>query len=274
MAELIWRLRCAAGPRPSTRAATSRGCWSWAARRRSSLGWALTVSIQATCAFVLIVVVIALHQNDRSWGIVAMFGLWFMAPLLRRVFALITGPRRERPAVAGAVPGHGRARGDRARPGSRAGAVRRILLLAAAGFAIGLPVGLLAGPRAAIYAFIAYLAGVSGAVLGFGERAVASATARCGGSSCSRCPPIAAYAIAQHYLPFPIVGPCVAGRRPSSRASATSPGRRTIRAFSSLNSPGALAPLLGLSLLCYLTIARHRADRDRGRGADRSWRCR
>ena len=52
----------------------------------------------------------------------------------------------------------------------RADEIRRVLLLAAAGFAIGLPVGLLAGPRAAVYAFIAYPAGVSAGVLGFGER--------------------------------------------------------------------------------------------------------
>ena len=38
-----------------------------------------------------------------------------------------------------------------------------------------------------------------------------------------------------------------------------------VRVFSSLNSPGALAPLLALSLLCYLTPAARAADRRRRR---------
>ena len=31
-----------------------------------------------------------------------------------------------------------------------------------------------------------------------------------------------------------------------------------MRVFASLNSPGTLAPLLALSLLCYLTVVQHR----------------
>ncbi len=41
-------------------------------------------------------------------------------------------------------------------------------------------------------------------------------------------------------------------------ASVGDPKDGAVRAFSSLNGPGALAPLLGLSLLCYLTVRRAR----------------
>ena len=221
------------------------------------VGWLLTVSIQATCAVVLIVLVIALHQNDRTWGIVAMFGLWLVAPLLRRLFALITGPIENDPlSLAPFLATAAIAAVELARVQVPV-TVRRIMLLAAVGFAIGLPAGLVVGPRAAIYAFIAYLAGVSAAVLGFGEpRLLSDSTLR--RVLLIAMPAIAAYAIAQHYLPFPAWD-----REWLDETEFTSIGDVTrqedIRAFSSLNSPGALAPLLGLSLLCYLSIARHRA---------------
>ena len=89
MAELIWR--------PARRASAARRprrplAGSWSAWRAALLsGWLLTVSVQAACAFVLVSLVIALHQYDRRWGIFAMFALWFLAPGLRRVLGLITG---------------------------------------------------------------------------------------------------------------------------------------------------------------------------------------
>ena len=221
------------------------------------LGWLLTVSIQATCAFVLIVLVIALHQSDRSWGIVAMFAIWFVAPLLRRIFALITGPIANDPLSLApflATAAIAAIELSRVHVPSR---VRRVLFLAAAGFAIGLPAGLLAGPRAALYAFVAYLAAVAGGVLGFSERGSLH------DSNLRRIllfamPPIAAYAIAQHYLPFPSWDRAwLDATEFSSIGDVTR--QEDIRAFSSLNSPGALAPLLGLSLLCYITVFRHRA---------------
>jgi putative inorganic carbon (hco3(-)) transporter len=130
---------------------------------------------------------------------------------------------------------------------------RRILLLAAAGFAVGLPVGLLTGPGSAIYAFIAYLAGVSGAVLGLGEGTLAR------DSTLRRVlllalPPIALYAILQHYLTLPSWDQ--AWIDATGFGSIGGPEEGEVRVFASLNSPGALAPLLALSLLCYLTVKR------------------
>ena len=81
--------------------------------------------------------------------------------------------------------------------------VRRVILLASAGFAVGLPLGLAGSPEGAMYATFAYLAGVSGAVLGYNERQSLQE------SNLRRIllyamVPIAAYAIAQRALPLPI----------------------------------------------------------------------
>ena len=134
------------------------------------LAFLLSVSVQATAACALVLLVIGLHQYDRVWGIYAMFALWFLAPGLRRVLGLFTGyvendPLSLAPFIATAaiaalelVQVHMPSR------------IRLIMLMAALGFAIGLPVGMLTGPRAAVYAVTAYIAGLSAVILGFNER--------------------------------------------------------------------------------------------------------
>jgi hypothetical protein len=133
--------------------------------------------------------------------------------------------------------------------------IRRVLLVAAGGFALGLPVGLVHGPSSGIYAFIAYLAAVSAAVLGVGERTLA------GDSTLRRVllygiPPVAAYAIYQHVFGLPSWDKewVDATKFGSIGISEGEP----VRSFATLNSPGTLASLLGLSLLMYLTVHRVR----------------
>ena len=131
------------------------------------LGGLLILNIQAACAFVVVVLVVALHQHDRRWGVAAMLALWFLAPGVRRTLGLLTGfvendPLSLAPFVAtAAIAG---AELVQVRVPSQ---IRRIVLVAGAGFAIGLPAGLVAGPQAAVYTFCAYLAALSAAFLGF-----------------------------------------------------------------------------------------------------------
>jgi hypothetical protein len=133
--------------------------------------------------------------------------------------------------------------------------IRRILLAAAGGFALGLPVGLVAGTSSGMYAFVAYLAAVSAAVLGVGERTSAR------DSTLRRVllygiPPVAAYAIYQHVVGLPAWDKewVAVSQFGSIGISEGEP----IRSFASLNSPGTLASLLGLSLLMFLTVHRLR----------------
>jgi O-antigen ligase len=216
------------------------------------LGWLLTFSLQAAMAFVLVVLVLALHQYERRWGIAAMLALWLAAPMLRRLFLLATGPVSIDPLSLAPFVATAVIAGIELARTQLPTRVRRLILLAAAGFAIGVPLGFAADPTAALYACAAYLAGVSGAVLGFNE----SLSLR--GSTLRRVllfamPPIAAYAIAQRFLPLPIWDR--AWLESADFISIGTPGE-DLRVYGSLNGPGALAPLLALSLLCYLTLGR------------------
>jgi O-antigen ligase len=255
MAELIWRLRGGSGPRA---AAGSGELW-WAlgvgGATALALAFALTLSIQAACALVLVLVVIALYWHNRQWGITALFAFWFLAPMIRRWLGLKTGyisndPLSLAPFLAtAALAGFELMRVHVPRE------IRRVLLLAAAGFAIGLPIGLVNGPRAALYAFVAYLTGVAGAALGLREGlGVRDSTLR--RVLLYGMPVIAVYAILQRELLLPSWD--LVWLQSIDFASVGDPNLGPVRAFASLNGPGALAPLLGLSLLCYLTIHRAR----------------
>jgi hypothetical protein len=254
MAELIWRLRL--GGRPAFMSGADLW-WAVAVGGAGALvvGWALTVSIQAACAFVLVVTVVALYEHDRRLGVAAMFTLWLIAPFLRRLFGLMTGPVESDPlslAPFVAVTAIAALEFTRVHiPGK----VRTVLILAAAGFAMGLPIGFTIGPRSAVFAFGAYLAGICAAVLGFSEGPLLkdSVLRR---ALLYGLPVVAAYAITQRYLP----------RTPWDQNwlattdfnSIGGRGSDTLRVFGTVNSPGTLAAVLGLSLLCYLTVTRHR----------------
>ena len=251
MTDLTWRLRGVP--------AAQRGDLWWILVVGGSaalvLGWALTLSVQAAGAFVAVVAVIALHQHDRRWGIAALFALWFLAPFVRRVLGLMTGLVENDPLSLAPFLATGAIAALELIRVPVPSRIRVILLLAAAGFAVGLPMGFVAGPRAAVYAFVAYLAGLSGAVLGLSERiSIRESTLR--RVLLFGLPAIAAYAIAQRALPLPSWD--VAWLEGTDFGSIGAGRGDEVRVFGSLNSPGTLAPLLALSLLCYLTITRHR----------------
>jgi putative inorganic carbon (hco3(-)) transporter len=216
------------------------------------LAWILTISVQAAAALVLILLVVGLHQHDRRWGIAAMFAFWFLAPGLRRVLGLLTGyvdtdPLSLAPFVATAVIAGLEL--VRIKLPSQTG---RILLLAGAGITLGLPAGLLLGPRAAVYAFCAYLAALTAAVLGFNERGTSLNSSTLRRVLLLALPAIAIYAIAQRALPLPDWDQAWLDATDFDSIGAARDDE--VRVFASLNSPGALAPLLALSLLCYLTV--------------------
>jgi hypothetical protein len=219
------------------------------------LGFALTRSLQAASAVVLVTSVIGLYHYDRRWGIAAMFALWFFAPGLRRVIGLHTGYVNSDPlSLAPIFATAGIAALELVRlhvPGR----IRVVLLLAAGGFAIGLPVGLLANPSSAVYAFLAYIAGVSGAAIGLGEgTSIDDSTLR--RVLVIGLPVVALYAFLQRLLPLPSWDQAWIDAS-GINSVGTSDGVH-VRVFGTLNSPGTLAAVLGMGLLAYLTVRRHR----------------
>jgi O-antigen ligase len=213
----------------------------------------LTLSLQAALAFVLVLLVVGLHQYDRRWGIFALFALWFIAPGIRRVLGIFTGFVENDPLSLAPFMATSALAALELVQVQVPTRIRRILLVAGAGFAIGVPVGLAIGPRAAVYACGAYLAGLSAAVLGFNERGNALRDSTLRAVLLYAMPVIAAYAIIQRVLPLPEWDQAWLDATDFNSIGAPGEGGE-VRVFASLNSPGALAPLLAMSLLCYLTI--------------------
>jgi putative inorganic carbon (hco3(-)) transporter len=219
------------------------------------LGWLVNFSIQATCAFALVVLVVALHQYDRRWGVAALFALWLFVPFVRRLLAMLTGtPANDPLSLAPFLSTAAIAALELVRV-HVPNRVRVIMLVAGGGFAIGLPVGFLVGPRSAVYAIGAYLACVAAAAIGYAEGRLASeSTMR--RALLFAVPIIAAYAIAQRYLPLT---PWDQHWLDTTDFDSIGTGNgEKVRVFGTLNAPGTLAPILALSLLCYLTVVRHR----------------
>ncbi len=217
-----------------------------------ALAWLLTSSLRGAVAFVTVVVVAGLHEHDRRVGICALFAFWCLAPELRRVLDLLTGysgsdPLSIAPFAATAVL----AVIELYRVKLPIG-VRRILLLAVAGFIIGLPFGLL-HPRSGLYAAGVYLGVLGAAVLGFNEASELRA------STLRRIlifgvPLIALYAIVlQRVLHLPHWEQAWLNDVSFNSIGADSSGH--VRVFGTVNAPGTLAPLLGLALLAYITVS-------------------
>ena len=99
---------------------------------------------------------------------------------------------------------------------------------------------------------VAYLAALAAAVLGFNERGTSLSSSTLRRVLLLALPAIAIYAIAQRALPLPDWDQAWLDATDFNSIGASRDDE--VRVFASLNSPGALAPLLALSLLCYLTV--------------------
>jgi putative inorganic carbon (HCO3(-)) transporter len=132
----------------------------------------------------------------------------------------------------------------RARLGTAAG---RTLGLAAFGFLLGVPHGLVSDPIAFGFGSAAYAAGLSALVLGWVD-----AQERGGALSLPRvlavtAVPIAAYGIVQYFLPLTAWDSNWV--ETAGLGSIGAPQEDKIRVFSTLNSPGTLAAVLALAIL-------------------------
>jgi O-Antigen ligase len=215
------------------------------------LGWLVNVSLRAAVSFVLIVLVVGVHAHDRRLGICTLFAFWFLAPELRRIFDLFSGYAGSDPLSLAPFLATGLLGGIEFYRSKLPLRVRRLILLAAAGFTVGLPLGVL-HPQSGVYAFAAYLSGVTAMVLGFNESpSLRSSTLR--RVLIFGVPLVALYAIVlQRILPLPHWEQAWLDSVDFNSIGADSTGH--VRVFSTLNAPGTLAPLLGLALLAYLTV--------------------
>jgi putative inorganic carbon (hco3(-)) transporter len=233
---------------------------------REHLGWAAAVlgaaaltaalllwSIQAAVTGCAVFGLLALYATDRTVGATALLGFWWLVPSVRRIVQYDSGYVDSDPlslapflATGGIVV----LELSRARISPKA---TRVLACAALAFAIGLPVGLTAGPFAAVYALGGYLAALGLAVVGYGE-ARRGATPSLGGAAKLLLPLVALYAVVQSVWMPPWDQAWLDTVDITSIGVGEQDG--AIRAFATLNAPGTLAGVLGVGLAWFLAQRR------------------
>lgn len=215
---------------------------------------ALFVSLQIALSGTIVFLLAAVYTWRPAWGVAGLVGFWLIAPAVRRFVASQFGfidsdPLSLAPFVATAVVA-GLALNELKLPRR----VSRLLLFAGGGFALGLPIGLVASPPAAVFALLAYVGGVSAAVIGYREGA-AGRHAALRGLLFVALPFIAVYAIAQNLL-----GPTSWDQQWLDTVDISSigvPGQKDkVRVFGTLNAPGVLGGILCIGLLWHLANRR------------------
>jgi hypothetical protein len=242
-----------------TTAALGRGGWAadvaWAVLALGVclvLAAATLASPQLGCAVALLTLVIGLATRSLAAGICVVWLVWLLAPLLRRVFALEGNLLNADPlslvpfvsTVAVAVVAL-------VRYGWPAREARTVPLLAATGFALGVPVGVLVSPTAAAFAAFAYAAALAGFVLGYHDRGVAGGTLT--RTLALAAPALALYGVYQ-YVELPAWDRTWLER--TSFVVALGPEDDRVRIWSTLNAPNTLGMVLGLALVTTLVAPR------------------
>jgi putative inorganic carbon (hco3(-)) transporter len=211
------------------------------------------VSVQLGCSIALVVLVVGLYFANRSAGLGAMWLVWLVAPLLRRVFFLsdpieVSDPLALAPfVVTAAIVVLEYTRTDLDRKS------RRVLVLIGAGYAVGLPVGLLFSPPAAAFALFAYLTAAGCFVIGYSEGAQGRRLVLPTVLMLAT-PLLAAYAFGQYYLELPEWD--AVWFETAEINTTGSPDGERVRVWSALNSPGTFALILGIASVTFIASRR------------------
>jgi hypothetical protein len=219
------------------------------------IGICTVVSPQLGCALAMTAGVVLLYMASPPVGLLALWATWLVVPGLRRLFGLLgpyleSDPLSAAPFVATAVVAGiqiARTRLD--------ATTRRVLALAGAGLAVGVPAGA-ASPEAMLYAVAAYGGGVLAYVLGRTERAGAMEDLTLRRALVAAAPAVALYGIAQYFLPLTAWDARWLQTVDFTSIGAPEEGR--VRIFSTLNAPGTLAPVLAVALLFFMASPRVR----------------
>lgn len=216
---------------------------------------ALTVKMpQIALAATLLLLLFAVRNESRTGGLTLLWIYWLLLPLVRRVLDVLTtssgpDPLSLLPFVATALLAVMELRENRL---SRR--ARQVMLAGTAAFAIGVPVGLVADPTAVIFALIAYMAGLTAFVVGYGDQVRPSSGSTLERALMIALVPLAFYGIAQFFMPLTSWDQHWISV--AEIASVESPQEGHIRPFSTLNSPFTFAITLTVGLLFALSWRR------------------
>ncbi len=209
---------------------------------------------QVSVTLALLVLLLAIRVQSRPAGLLTLWTYWLLAPFLRRILDLSVATQGADPLSLLPFLGTAMLAIIELRENRLDRRARTILALAAIGFLIGVPTGLAADPAAASFAAVAYLAGLSAFVLGWGDgvrsadgktllRALAVALV-----------PLSIYGAAQYFFPLTSWDANWVETAPLSSIGAPQEGH--IRVFATLNSPFTFAIVLATGILLGLGVRR------------------
>jgi putative inorganic carbon (HCO3(-)) transporter len=209
---------------------------------------------QLAIAGVLLVLLFAIRMESREAGLMTLWTYWLLMPALRRIVDLLSeapgaDPLSVLPFVATALLALMELRENRL---SRR--ARGILAMAALGIVIGVPMGLTVDPAAAMFAAVAYLAGLSAFVIGWGDELRPRSGATLEHVLKVALVPLALYGIAQYF--FPLTSWDSNWVNSTDLGSIKAPQEGHIRVFSTLNSPFTFAILLAVGIVLGLSMRR------------------
>jgi len=194
--------------------------------------------------------------RSRSAGLVALWCFWLFTPMLRRIIELggeapAADPLAVMPIIATGLLAVMELQENRLN--ARA---RTILILAVGGILLGVPLGLTIDPAATTFAAMAYVAGVSAFVIGWGDEIRGERTTLERFLTIGLVP-IALYGIAQYFLPFtPWDAQWVDRVSQAGLGSIISPQEEKIRVYGTLNSPFTFAIVLSIGIIFALAARR------------------
>jgi len=214
-----------------------------------------TSSLRTAATMVLLLVVIGAYVRSRRAGLIAMWLVWMFSPGLRRILTLAEAgqysnadPLALLPFLATGLMGF-----EAIRSGVFSTRAKWIMGLAAAGWALGLPAGL-HSLNSAVFAFVAYVTGVTAFAIGYQERPRKLHDLTLYRVLIFAVPAIAIYGLIQYFVVMP--GWDGLWLTTVDFVTANAPQAGHARVFSLLNSPGTCAAVLGLGLVCYLITQR------------------
>lgn len=221
------------------------------------------LSVQLGCTVALVVLVAGLYVANRTAGLAAVWLVWILTPFVRRVFFLSDPIETADPLalapflVTAVVVAFELTQVELSRRS------RRLLVLVAAGYAIGVPLGVLKSPPAAAFALFAYITAAGCFLIGYrdgdGERRQVLPSVLL-----VAMPFVALYALRQYYFD-PLPEWDAVWLETADINSAGSPDGSRVRVWGTLNSPGTFAVVLGVTAAIF--VARERMSPERLAGA-------
>ena len=211
-------------------------------------------STQLAVAATLLLLLFAIRQESRSAGLATLWIYWLMIPMVRRIIDLLSSAPAADPLSLLPFVGTALLALMELRENRLSRRARSILAIAAIGFLIGVPVGLSIDPTAMSFAAVAYVAGLSAFVLGWGDEVRPAFGSTLEQVLKVALVPLALYGIAQYF--FPLTSWDDNWVTSTDLGSIMAPQEGHIRVFSTLNSPFTFAIVLCVGILFLVALRR------------------